>query len=370
MSYRVLVVSTWGNFKQYQPARYSYEVPGAGRRSLRCRSPALALAQLLGEYGERDVRLLVTLPHTLLAEEDIGGDLLNQQSIDHPVMTGRIAGRARDTVMAWIDSGDCEVSSDLVSRLDFAVVPAVASFTKPSYKLYFDSRPNLYQLVTYYHVYRALVSGDYGEVYLDSTHGINYMPLLVNEAVRFAIYTYSARRLRRIRYIVVNSDPYPYTPQSSPTEVPDLSIHEVYQETVISRESPSRVGALSLETLEWYARMNINSRDLYDDGKWGKEPLSKRALAQLIGKLTPGDMDALRLGLVVSASLRDSLYPVLLSLKDEIEKYRTALTTDLENLAKTPMGVERVSYTHSRAPETKGIPVCRLLLEKKQRKIE
>ena len=124
---RVLVVSTWGNFRSYSPAYYSY----VGLKSrVKCKSSSIALMHILNSDGEHDAKALIMLPHTLLEQDDIGSDLLNQQVIDYPVMADKIVEKAKEAVGEWLKSGDCEVPSDAVNRIDFAVVPAVMSVIK------------------------------------------------------------------------------------------------------------------------------------------------------------------------------------------------------------------------------------------------
>ena len=53
MVLRALVVSTWGNFRIYGAAYYSY----VGHRSrVKCRSSSMALMHILNSDGEHDAR--------------------------------------------------------------------------------------------------------------------------------------------------------------------------------------------------------------------------------------------------------------------------------------------------------------------------
>ena len=206
-------------------------------------------------------------------------------------------------------------------------------------------------MAVYYQVYNSLIKGNYTEVYLDITHGINYMPHLASEAVRLAAYVYAVRNRKSVSLVTVNSDPYSLSRSQSPgnkqqvdeasREVPDLTIHRTYDEKVIRWNAPNVVGTLALGALEWYARVNISYKDLYDNEKWQGMPISIRAETLLLSRLTQDERDALKLGLVVSASLRDFLYPVLLSFKDEIEKYRDGVNSELERLVKSFVKIER-----------------------------
>ncbi|WP_252901466.1 CRISPR-associated DxTHG motif protein [Vulcanisaeta sp. JCM 14467] len=202
------------------------------------------------------------------------------------------------------------------------MVPAMASIIDT--KLKFEAKPNLYQLAVYHSVYRALTSGDYDWVYLDTTHGINYMPHLASEAVRLAVHVYAVRRGRPIEYVTVNSDPYPQRerPTAKPqgqSEVPNLTIYETYHETATPQGAPGVVGALSLDILKWYVRTTSRNNR---------------------GELHV-DEEALRLGLILGVSLRDALYPVMLSLGDEIGRYRDVVVSDLGRLDTAPVGVRR-----------------------------
>ncbi|WP_054850235.1 hypothetical protein [Vulcanisaeta sp. JCM 14467] len=107
MSYRALVVSTWGDFRRYQPAYYVHEGGGAG---VKCNSSSIALTQILSARGH-DVKALVILPYTLLGPEDIG----NAGSIDYPVVVDRVVGKAREQVKQWVGSGDCEAGDALTA---------------------------------------------------------------------------------------------------------------------------------------------------------------------------------------------------------------------------------------------------------------
>ncbi|ARM76981.1 CRISPR-associated CARF protein Csx1 [Acidianus manzaensis] len=49
------------------------------------------------------------------------------------------------------------------------------------------------------------------EVFLDSTHGINYMSLLAKDAIMLAISVYSVLKRTEVKFVVYNSDPYEST---------------------------------------------------------------------------------------------------------------------------------------------------------------
>jgi len=74
----------------------------------------------------------------------------------------------------------------------------------------FKGKPDSFYAYSYFQILKILEKFDAQEdfeVILDTSHGINYMPLMIKDALMLAISAYSARNLREITFTIYNSDP-------------------------------------------------------------------------------------------------------------------------------------------------------------------
>lgn len=122
------------------------------------------------------------------------------------------------------------------ARYTIKVLPGVGVFGGKDRVWSFRGGLAYYYLGAYYEVYSQLkdfesVSGShYENVVLDITHGINYMPVLLREAVELALRHYSAVSGRKLTFYVVNSDPVLVENQES-------HIRLVDRRSIVPRES-------------------------------------------------------------------------------------------------------------------------------------
>lgn len=71
----------------------------------------------------------------------------------------------------------------------------------------FKSKPDYYLSYVYYKSLKILEREKPDEVYLDTTHGVNYMPILGKDALLLATSAYSARHEKSVAFKMYNSDP-------------------------------------------------------------------------------------------------------------------------------------------------------------------
>ena len=72
----------------------------------------------------------------------------------------------------------------------------------------FKSKPDYYFSHVYYNSLKILENEKPNKIYLDTTHGINYMPILAKDALLLATSAYAARQEKEVSFGMFNSDPY------------------------------------------------------------------------------------------------------------------------------------------------------------------
>jgi CRISPR-associated protein Csx1 len=126
-----------------------------------------------------------------------------------------------------IDSVKQKVSSKIGSNFDLLIAPNIYG-TKFIQR---DRRNTLYFDFVYFNSLKILEQSKPDEIYIDITHGINYMPLLGTDAIMLATYTYIVESVKDVALKIYNSEPVikgnkgPYT------------IDNIYSEKITVRQA-------------------------------------------------------------------------------------------------------------------------------------
>jgi len=86
----------------------------------------------------------------------------------------------------------------------------------------FKGKPDSFYTYNYLHAIKIFEEIKPNEVILDTSHGINYMPLIMKDSLILAISAYSSKNKKEINFTMYNSDP-PTTPEETYT------IHQINQ---------------------------------------------------------------------------------------------------------------------------------------------
>lgn len=220
---RVLLAS-WGDPSNWRRVTYIYDNGVKGRRYTF--SSTLALAEILGIKYCNTVIFLATSLFTK-SKFDINNN--NKDIIDY---FDYIKGKVREYVLEQINNKHGNVNPDLV------VVPSIGYFKNNDINFVFKGSAETYLTSIYYHILGILQkrnnnsnnNGKEVEIHLDTTHGVNYMPLMCKEAVELAANTYAVITGKRVRVIIYNSDPiYPIPRDDDPDT--KLNINKTYEIT-------------------------------------------------------------------------------------------------------------------------------------------
>lgn len=234
-----LLVTVVGDPSGYDPVEYVIE---EGKALTPCGRKTFTSSSCLADYLRPD-KVIVVASLTLL---HLTGENLNLQ--EGRFRYSDLAGKVRD----WAEKH--EKLKDLVgSKTEVVIAPGVGKFLpkdpkdprKSGPQFSYAERGNtftLYPNYVYWAVYNALEEGD-NEVYLDATHGVNYMPLTAYDAVLAA----ALAKSRRLSVTVYNSDPY------SKGSAGPLYVHRV----VKTNYSPSEAFRAPLESFS-----KVDDRDL------------------------------------------------------------------------------------------------------------
>lgn len=341
----IFIVGTWGDFNTYKKALYKYgedKDRESWEGNVQCKSSTLALINMYSNRGH-NVDALILLPATLIVNSHIAGDkyideLVSRNEVMLSEIEDKLVNKAREKINEWINSSDCGIEKAALNNVAFTIAPTIGTFSSKDYIFRFNGSLNLYQLMTYYHVYNALISGshEYGMIVLDATHGVNYTTILAHEATRLAAYVYAIKSSKRIKYRIFNSDPYPSgsrcaSSRTSNNETTELRIHEVYSENIGRIEGIAKVSSSALETLEHYINLVKNNEEIIKDA------------------------------LVLGDSLRNSLHLVVISLRRDIQSYLKQVENDLESLKSLSIKINRnnneliISYSYSPRLGNRGI---------------
>ncbi|MEM2274741.1 MAG: TM1812 family CRISPR-associated protein [Thermofilum sp.] len=216
----ILVVATWGD-----PTRWSavnYELDSGRIVKANC-----TLLPLLLKAG-RGAKALVVVPDTLYAAfcRSSGCEAHKEWEGLEAEVRGRVEQHYRGFLESCEVGGQpCSAESWLESAASVVVCPGVGRFELKGRWLVFKGSLQLYTFSVLLHVLgAALEGGGVREIWLDVSHGVNYMPSAALTAVL------SAARILRfkpggVKVRVFNSDPFLLGQQREGGAV--LAIHEM-----------------------------------------------------------------------------------------------------------------------------------------------
>ena len=122
-----------------------------------------------------------------------------------------LVGRAGKLGEAYLECFLGEVFGEEAPGARLVVVPSSAAYRvrddNRSISYYYRSEPSTARALMEYALLEALDNLRPDLVILDTSHGVNYFPLLAREALSRAVRVYAALRGGRVYYSVVNSDP-------------------------------------------------------------------------------------------------------------------------------------------------------------------
>ncbi|MQL54278.1 CRISPR-associated CARF protein Csx1 [Acidianus ambivalens] len=121
-----------------------------------------------------------------------------------------------------------KVTQKLGNKFDLLIAPNVFS-TRFIQK---DRKNTLYFNFIYFNSLKILEENKPDEIYIDITHGINYMPLLATDAIRLAVYTYIVENKKN----GVNLTIYDSEPVIKPNKGP-YTIDNIYSEKITVRQA-------------------------------------------------------------------------------------------------------------------------------------
>ncbi|MEM4275455.1 MAG: CRISPR-associated CARF protein Csx1 [Candidatus Nitrosocaldaceae archaeon] len=189
-----LIIAPWGNPENWKKVSYLYD----GKK---CVTPActLALSDMLSIKN-----IVVILSSTLM---------------DKPANNYR---ELEDKVKEKIKSTNILTSNEI----KLWVAPGIGRFGKDKVYIHKGSIDLYYNYVYYNTLTLFNEINDEIKLHLDLTHGINYMPIMVREAIELAAATYAAANGKRIEIIIYNSDPLSPIPKQDDPSI-ELNINQV-----------------------------------------------------------------------------------------------------------------------------------------------
>jgi len=181
-----ILFEVWGNYKRWRKVNYSFN--GKNKESE-------TSLQLLYEDIKPD-KVFMIFSDTLI--DNFVSDTKDMGYID-------FIDRIKEDILKF-------VNNEILQKENLLVIPGVGSFEKSEFK----GNPNNFFYILYYEVVKKIIELleeksesnekiDQIVVYLDITHGINYMTIMVYKALKdiFSIISF----FYNIKFIVLNSDP-------------------------------------------------------------------------------------------------------------------------------------------------------------------
>ncbi|MEM4688696.1 MAG: TM1812 family CRISPR-associated protein [Thermofilaceae archaeon] len=218
MSGGVLIVSTWGDPSRWAGVRYRFrELAGRARSAL----PLIL-------YGAgRGARALILVPDTLYASPGLRAGSLpgtwGELEREVRCWVEKVYGEFVDAFEVEEESLDEGVRGWLKGSVEVLVCPGFGRFRLKDRWLVFRGSLQLYKSVVLLHVLKKVLdAGGVDEVWLDLTHGVNYMPSTALVAVLAALRVLRFK-LKDLRLRILNSDPFP-GPEGGLVE---LAVHEM-----------------------------------------------------------------------------------------------------------------------------------------------
>lgn len=187
-----VVIVPMGDPSRYKPATYVVNLCGE-RLKVRTRTSLLALASAVPEV-ERLVAVVLDTLYPLYCRE---------APDSYEMLRDAVESCIREEIVKMVEESDPEPPRSLIDGLEVVVAPGHGRYGG----MVFEGSFHDYYTYVYYELCRLVPPGA-GELWLDLTHGLNYMPTLTYKA---AVNLAETRMLRGsgLKLRIVNSEPYP-----------------------------------------------------------------------------------------------------------------------------------------------------------------
>ncbi len=221
---KILIVSPWGNPRSWRYA--AYKIDGV---EICCRTSLIPLILLALKKGH-NVRVCVVCVDTISVLE-LGEETPNNY--------GEIRESAKNYIARYLgefleETKGQDIEAELRKTIDqvssnIIVAPGMGEYSVQNQRYKFKSQLELFYLYVYLSLLKVALEYRPDEVWLDLTHGINYMPTFTYRAVRRLCETLKLLHLEDIPLRIYNSDPYPLGSRSEKCmATPTLIIHKVF----------------------------------------------------------------------------------------------------------------------------------------------
>ncbi|RLE85340.1 MAG: TIGR01897 family CRISPR-associated protein [Thermoprotei archaeon] len=207
MGGNVLIVAPWGNPKGWKKARYEYK-----GLSVLTRSSAIFLTEK-AVRNNLEPRLLILAPDTLYPS-------FNYEEMPYSSMTNVVKETLKEEIADIVgeSKGISEEAADSLRRAEIFVLPGIGSFRvrERQVEFSFEGPLSIYRNLSFLKIVLSILNLSPSRVWIDLTHGVNYLPVLTYRSFLDALEAYAlikgedAKTLRRI-YSVFNSDPFDAT---------------------------------------------------------------------------------------------------------------------------------------------------------------
>ena len=198
----VIIVAPWGYPPQWQKSRYSVSLDDRGIliKDFECQtcSSTISLAAALRERADIDLRKIII----------IGLDtvLSPKESPDGKSHRDKVKMWFRDVISELIDRKNCNCCDFLTEDLfDVIIVPGIGTF----YGYTFKGSVNHIFLRVFSEIARYLDDLIHVDVFLDTTHGVNYQVIATLYATIAAIVSSDPELKIENRLFIMNSEPFP-----------------------------------------------------------------------------------------------------------------------------------------------------------------
>lgn len=222
---KILLIAPWGNPRYWveqiyrppaipekcRPAKQEKYGEGFGSRS-----STLAIAKQIEKVGEPSIVIIAS--ESLADKRDLDECKSTNPGKPKECIDTRVLGKIWDFIKTSLQQPP--------ARLYIKIAPAIGIFPETVFR----GHANNYKAYTLIETLKIMEETDPDIVMVDTTHGINYMPIAALEAVREAaeIHLLRKKNSKRIKILAVNSDPVPGTPR----EPQELYIHIISCEEI------------------------------------------------------------------------------------------------------------------------------------------
>ena len=190
-----IIFATIGDPKRYEEVEYFIQ----GKSPVRSRMSFLALKDLLPNPSDIKTVAIIGISTA---------DIFGCECKDYSLCSTCISNKA----------------GEIGVKVDEFIVP-------PNPYKNFKTKPEYYFTYVYYKALKILERENPTDVYLDITHGINYMIDLAKEALLLAVSAYAAMQGKNINFRVYNSDPIMMDANRKVLKGP-YEIHEIEKRTI------------------------------------------------------------------------------------------------------------------------------------------